>query len=150
MLYLELMVAEQKYLLDSSCVEEVLPIAKLRKVSKAGEYISGLLNFRGFPIPVVDIGFLLSGKKTKYFMNTRIVVVKVSTEISMCSRFGIIVEHLNATKRLSDEVEYNTAYYKNKTPYLGGVITTDAVDMVQKINILELVTEELRQVINAC
>ncbi len=78
MLLLILKAGANRYAIDIVRVIELVPRVELRAIPHAPSFLSGLLNYRGKVIPVIDLGLLLSGASCRDCLSTRIILVNDS------------------------------------------------------------------------
>jgi chemotaxis-related protein WspB len=76
MLLLLFHVGQERYALESERVVQVFPNLLLKEINHAPEYISGLFNYQGQIIPVLDLSYLIQGKACPNLLSTRIILVK--------------------------------------------------------------------------
>lgn len=69
--------AGDSYAIATDAVVEVVPHALLKIAPGAPAAVAGILNFRGGPVPVVDLSLLLGGRSSESRYSTRIVLVNV-------------------------------------------------------------------------
>ena len=111
-------VGQECYALDCEHILEVVPRVNLKPISHAPKYVAGLLNFRGVPVPVVDLCQLLEGRPSSSRLHTRIVILRHEEHT-----FGIIVEQLTETMYRKKEDFVDAGVRMKEIPYLGGVFT---------------------------
>ena len=78
MLLLLFEIGEGRYAMGIDDIVEIVPFVKLKKIPMAPNYISGLMNFRGTPLPVIDLSILIEGSPSEPRMSTRIIIIKYS------------------------------------------------------------------------
>ncbi|MEJ2689734.1 MAG: chemotaxis protein CheW [Deltaproteobacteria bacterium] len=100
MLLLRLQTPKNRFLLDASVITEIIPLVFYHKVAHSPAYLVGMINFRGQPVPVVDLGLLLEEVPCQERMNTRIILVKVALNDDKKLLLGIIAENISGTLRL--------------------------------------------------
>lgn len=76
MLLLMLETNDGRYALNVQHVIEVLPLIKTKRVPSAPAYVSGMINYRGTPVPVFDLCSLEGGETCRKFYSTRIILVR--------------------------------------------------------------------------
>lgn len=76
MLLLLFHVGHERYALESERVVQVFPNLLLKEIRHAPDYISGLFDYRGQIIPVLDLSHLIQGKACPNLLSTRIILVK--------------------------------------------------------------------------
>lgn len=77
MLYLLLDAGSDTYALATAAVAGVVPYAALKSAPGAPLAVLGILNFRGQPVPVVDCGVLLAGRRCPLRFSTRIILQRL-------------------------------------------------------------------------
>lgn len=105
-------IGSERYATSVQHILEIIPKVPLEKITNAPEYAAGLLDFRGVPVPVVDLSWLVYGTSGESCYHTRIVIVQsldnkhvlglvaekvtgtVQYEISDFADSGIRIEHL--------------------------------------------------------
>lgn len=127
MLYLLVQVGGQRYAIDARHVHAVLPLIDIRAVTSANQALVGVLDFRGAPVPVVDVSVVVLGRPAARRLSTRIVV----TSAPGSGLRGILAEGVTETFRLgapdaAGEVALN-----------GGAsrLTLDAEGVVQHVDL---------------
>lgn len=122
MLFIALKIGKGDYALAASSIVEVLPLVNLKPVPRAPKGIAGLFDYRGVPVPVIDLSLLATGVPCRDSMTTRIAVVNYAGSNGKLNRLGLVAEHL--TNAFHEEA---TAFEPPgvaplETPFLGPVI----------------------------
>jgi len=135
MLLLLFYVGDDRYALESNRVVQILPNLTLKKVYHAPNYVSGLFNYRGQIIPVVDISYLLRDQASPDLLSTRIILVKnqVSAPITSnspstttsSSLLGLRAERVTTTLDLPKTALKDRGMKVEASPYLGKIILDD-------------------------
>lgn len=89
--------AAERYGLEWQAVAAVAPLAKLAEAPGPHTALSGLLDYHGAKIPVVDLCRLILGRPCSRHFSTRILIVDVPV-----GRVGLMVERANETVDLLD------------------------------------------------
>jgi len=100
MLFIPFETDKYRYVIDASSIQEIIPLVNHVRVPNGPDYVAGIINFRGKPVPVVDLGILLEGKACKRKMNTRVMLVTLFQEAPHLSLVGLIAEKITDTLRL--------------------------------------------------
>ena len=74
MLFLQFRINQDRYVIQASQIVSVIPFLKMRELSGLPDYMTGVISYRGQSVPVVDLSKLLSGRKSKPRLSTRIVL----------------------------------------------------------------------------
>jgi chemotaxis-related protein WspB len=61
MLFLLFQLGKERYALQASRVVEVVPLLELKQLPQAPKGVAGIINYRGRPVPVVDLCALTLG-----------------------------------------------------------------------------------------
>ena len=75
MLMLLFHLENERYALESTQIIEVVPLIELKKQPHAPNYVSGVFNYRGQIVPVIDLCQLIQGKSCHTHLSTRIILV---------------------------------------------------------------------------
>jgi chemotaxis-related protein WspB len=162
MLFLLFQLGADRYALEAARVAEILPLVQVRPLPQAPPGLSGVINYRGRPVPVIDLCELALDRAAHSRMSTRIVLVECEAGLGAGSLIGLIAESVTATFRRerSDFVESGIA--NPATPYLGPVTVlhkgqemsagaaargSGAGELVQWIDPLALLTPAVRAVL---
>jgi chemotaxis-related protein WspB len=133
-----------RYALDASQVVEVLPLLSVKKIPQASPGVAGVMNYRGQPVPVIDLCELALGKPANLRLSTRIILVKYPTgEEGGDHVLGLIAEQ--ATETLKRELDnfVSSGVDIDEAPYLGPVIT-DSRGLIQLIEVPKLLPTRVR------
>ena len=145
MLLVRFMVGSQPYAIPSRSVVEVIPRLSLRSVPSAPRAIAGLFVYRGRVTPVLDLTWLLDGKRCPDRLSSRIVVLDL--DLGKGRRLvGLLAE--GVTDVIVAEGEVQPGLTLRDAPYLGGMVGHEG-DMVQLVEPRELLSEELHQTLVA-
>jgi chemotaxis-related protein WspB len=145
MLFLLFHIANDRYVLEARRVIEVLPLVNLKKFPHAPKGFAGILNYRGRPVPAIDLCELTMNRPATERLSTRIVLVKTS-EDGNNGLLGLIAEHATQMLR-KDPGEFVDPGFKSAgAPYLGPIIL-DPAGAVQWIKTEHLLSERYRQLI---
>ncbi len=77
MLFVKFYLDEYRYVLSTRDVVEIVPGIRLTPVPKVPAYISGLCNYRGKSVPVIDLCELFLDRASSKKLSTRIIFIKV-------------------------------------------------------------------------
>jgi len=128
-LVLALRVGGLHYALPTRVISEVIPLVSLRVVPHAPDYVAGVCNYRGRVAPVVDLGVLISGTRSRRRLSTRIVMVEHTAGAS--GVLGVMAEGVTETLEIDDSLlSAGTQIRSHDTPYLGVVIQHE-IGMIQ-------------------
>jgi chemotaxis-related protein WspB len=145
MLFLSFQLGGDRYALEASRVVEVVPLLALKRIPHAPPGVAGLFNYRGRPVPAVDLCELALHQPATLRYSTRIIIVNYPDAGGRSHLLGLIAE--NATGILRKEsADFTHPGGRSRAPYLGPV-TTDGKDIVQWIYEQRLLSEHDRDLL---
>jgi chemotaxis-related protein WspB len=146
MLFLLFQLGRDRYALEASRVVEVVPLVALNQLPQAPKGVAGIFNYRGQPVPVVDLGALTLGQLASERFSTRIIIVNYPDENGMNHLLGLIAEH--ATELVRKEVKdfVDPGMKLDTAPYLGP-IAEDGNGAIQWIYEHRVLPEPVRQLL---
>jgi chemotaxis-related protein WspB len=146
MLLLLFQAGDQQYALEISRVIQILPRATLRPCPATPDYISGILNFHGTPVVVVDLSRLLNGARSKQFMSTRIIIAEYKGRGGREILLGLMAEcATTVTKKDHFELIDNVL----KTPGVNclGKMFRDGEQLIQLVKVEEIMPAEFENIL---
>src|SRR5688572_9662286 len=108
MLFLLLQLGTDRYALDARVVAEVLPLVTLKQLPRAPAGVAGVFDYRGAPVPVIDLCELTLGRPAQRRLSTRIVLTHHDTGGGERRLLGLIAENATATLR-RDPAEFTAS-----------------------------------------
>jgi len=170
MLYLLFQIGTDRYALDSRDAVEVIPYLALKKIPQSPRGVAGLFNYRGRPIPALDLCQLAFDRPAVELLSTRIIVVRsdkwqvtgvpsdkcqvTSDEQPRSSLsdgeqwLGLIAERATGMMRREEKEFVNSGVKIGAAPYLGPV-TMDGQGVIQLLDVGKLVSNQMREMIEA-
>jgi len=135
----------ERFAMDVADVVELVPCVTLQHLPKAPDYISGLMNYRGNIVPVVDLGMLVGEGPVRVLMSSRIILTKpVKTE----NRYiGLLAEKVTETKRISPEEFTGTGVKADACAFVDKIVM-DSAGMIQVINLQKLLPDDVNIMLN--
>ncbi len=144
MLMLLLNIGNERYAIESRQVVEVIPLVMLKTLPHQPEYITGVFNYRGRIIPVIDLCQLMRGKPSSEYLSTRIILVNYwgsnNTELKAPYILGLMTEQVVETLHKSESKFADSNIQIDTAPYLGKMIVDDR-GMIQCLRIEYLLSE---------
>jgi len=140
-LFLKFQIGVEAYVLDTAQIAEVLPLVNIRSIPKAPAGIAGLFDYRGTPVPVIDLSELALGRPSQRHLSTRLVVVRHGNHL-----LGVIAEQATETIQ-RDAADFTASGVTNKdAPYLG-LVTQDGGRLIQWIEVHKLLPASVSSVL---
>ncbi|MBU0728907.1 MAG: chemotaxis protein CheW [Proteobacteria bacterium] len=88
---------EGRYALATDLIVEIVPLIKMKKIPKAPDYVAGLINYRGNPVPVIDLCSLTEGNPCTPLFSTRIIIINYPFDNNTSKTLGLIAERATET-----------------------------------------------------
>ncbi len=169
MLYLLFQIGNDRYALEARHVVEVVPFLELKRIPHAPRGVAGMFNFRGQPVPAVDLSELTFGRPARELFSTRIIVVKLPPPTRPASPvqspaaalrdsglgtppsgqpacLGLIAEHATGMMRREARDFVASGVKISNAPYLGPVVMDDQ-GVIQLLHTEHLLSETLRDLL---
>ena len=147
MLFLLFELGADRYALDALQIAEVLPLVAIKHIPQAPPAVSGVFNYRGAPVPVIDVSQLTLGRPAARRLSTRIVLVHYPCgDDGATHLLGLIVEKATQTERHAPADFVASGITSADAPYLGPV-ATDARGLLQWIDVQTLLPPAFRDML---
>ena len=147
MLFLLFQLGQDRYALEVSRVIEVLPLLEIKRLPQAPKGVAGVFNYRGRPVPAVDLSELTLGQPVAERMSTRIVVVSYRGSSGSTHLLGLMAE--NATEILRKEAKdfVDPGVKIGAAPYLGPVLMDAQGRPIQWLHEEHLLSEPIEHLL---
>jgi chemotaxis-related protein WspB len=131
-LYLCLQLGRDAYLVEARRVVEVLPLVQLKHVPQAPPALSGVFQYRGQPVPLIDLSQLALGVPARRWFSTRILLLRDGTPEGgrLC---GLIAEKVTRTRRFEPGAFADPGTGSAAAAFLGPVVA-DGTQLLQLID----------------
>ena len=143
MLLLSFHIGTKQYAVAATQIIEILPLTLFQSLPQTPDFIVGLLDFRGKPVPVIDLCQLTEARPYNKVLSSRIILVNYSAADSNQHPLGLIAEKVTETVTIPTEQFTESGIKLEATPYLGRVTNNDGT-MLQYVEINELLPEEVQ------
>jgi len=130
-----------RYALDINQIIEIVPLVKLKKIPTTPEYVSGLMNYRGQGIPVIDLNQLIDSVPFEDALSTRIIIVNYPVKGMDDKSLALIANNVTETVRTKLTKPPPAGVLMDKSLY-DGEITPETSDMIQWFDIIKMLPEE--------
>jgi chemotaxis-related protein WspB len=148
MLFLLFQLGKDRYALEASRVVEVLPLLELESLPSAPRGLTGLFNYRGQPVPALDLCELLLGRPARACLSTRVIVIHYLDGHGAARMLGLIAERATEMLRCDPKDFVETGMRVAAAPFWGPV-RMDANGPVQWLQTQRLVPEPVRELLFA-
>jgi chemotaxis-related protein WspB len=121
MLFLVFQLGVDRYALDAKRVAEVLPLVDIKQIPHAPTGVAGVINYRGTPVPVIDLTLLTLGHPARRCLSTRIVLMRDTSSWGDSRMLGLMAEHATEIVRREPAEFVASGIANGAAPYLGPV-----------------------------
>lgn len=132
MLFLLVQVARQRYALEAGAVEEVLPLVEARGMPRAPAALAGVFEYRGVPVPLVELGVLAGDAPARRCLSTRILLVRLPGQARR--PVGLIAGQATRTARIEAGAFHDAGVRVGEAPWLGPVASFENT-LLQRIEL---------------
>lgn len=146
MTFLLFQIGAERYALDVRRIAEVLPLVTLKEIPKAPSGVAGVFDYRGTPVPVVDLTEMTLGRRAQQRLSTRIVLVRYPVAGQGERLLGLIAERATDTMRREAADFVDPGIASEGARYLGPVCS-DARGFIQRIEVEQLLSETVRELL---
>jgi chemotaxis-related protein WspB len=146
MLFLLFQLGSNRYALEASRIVEVVPLLALQPVPQAPKGVAGIFNYRGRPVPAVDLGALTLGHPASERFSTRIIIINYPDDRGANHLVGLIAEHATELLRKDAKDFVDLGVKLGSAPYLGPILMEGA-SSIQWIYEQRLLPEPVRHLL---
>jgi chemotaxis-related protein WspB len=145
MLFILFTLDSERYVIDATQVERLMPLAPQsppKAIPGAPSWVAGVLDHEGAPLPVIDLPALALGRPAAQLMSTRVVLVRYP-QAGAVRLLALLLEGATRTLRLDAEAFHETGIDVPHARYLGPV-ASDAGGLVQWIRVEHLLPDHVK------
>lgn len=146
MLLLAFRLGGDRYALEARHVIEVLPLVDIRPVPQAPRGVAGFFDFRGVPVPVIDLSVLMIAQPSRPSLSTRLVIVGYPDSTGRRRPLGLIAEKATRTLERQPSQFVDSGLSHESAAYLGPVASDDE-GLLQCIDVQRLLPVAIRDVL---
>jgi chemotaxis-related protein WspB len=146
MLFILFQLGRDRYALDAAQVAEVLPLMELKAIPHAPPGVAGAFNYRGAPVPVIDLSEIALGRPARPRLSTRLLLVHYPDATGAPRQLGLIAERATETLRCEPADFVPSGVASDGAPYLGPVFASPR-GLIQWIELNQLLPASMRDVL---
>ena len=146
MLFLLFRLQDDCYALDASQIVEILPVCSIKKLSGAPPGVTGLFNYHGAFVPVIDLSQLVLSRPARLRLSTRIILLRHSEGNTNPRLLALIAEHATETMRFEPADFVSPGIASKNSIYLGP-IANGPRGSVQRIELNKLLPAHLHDLV---
>jgi chemotaxis-related protein WspB len=144
MIYLIFELGGDRYALAAQQVVEVLPLMDSKTLPGAPTGVTGLINYRGKPVPLVDLTLLLLGQPCARRMSTRIILLSSVTASGEPHLIGLLAERVTETIRRQDS-DFKHVSTGSRSSTISGPVLTEGSTLVQRVDVHDIVPRLIQE-----
>ncbi|CUI08336.1 Chemotaxis signal transduction protein [Janthinobacterium sp. CG23_2] len=122
-------------------VARVLPAADLKAIPLAPDYVAGLLDLHGAPVPVIDLSALAGAPSEQLWYDSRILLVDYPLADGATRPLGLLAEHVIGVDTIDSAALADAGVAG--APFLGQV-AADGAGMLQLVSLAQLLSAAVR------
>ncbi|OZI39942.1 chemotaxis protein CheW [Bordetella genomosp. 5] len=143
-LYLLFRIGQDRYALEARDLVTVRPLVQLKAIPHAPDYVAGVFDHEGVPVPVVDVSALAGAGPAPRLTSTRMALARYRPDPGGASHvLGLILPGATETAHFDPATFQPSGVTQEQARYLGPVLN-DARGMVQKVYVQDLLTDAAR------
>jgi chemotaxis-related protein WspB len=143
MLFLLFRLGEDRYAIDAACVSEVLPLVDITRIPWAPDGIVGICDYRGAPLPVIDLSQLRLGRPAQRRLSTRLIIGRYTDDAGQVRSLGLLAENATEILRREPHDFVDSGVAGDLDRYLGPV-SADAREVIQRVDFRRLLPPNVR------
>ncbi|SAL73185.1 chemotaxis-related protein [Caballeronia peredens] len=152
MLFVQFTLGPDRYLLDSTQVERMLPLAPLKALPGAPAWVAGVLDHEGAGVPVIDIAALALARPSRERLSTRLALVAYPRRgddgAVTHHRLGLLLEQATRTVTFDATAFTDAGIDTPHARYLGP-LTRDDAGLLQWVRIEHLLPDDVQALLFA-
>ncbi len=131
MLFLLFQLGADRYALDIRQIAEVLPVVQITPIPNLPAAVAGVFNYRGVPLPVIDLSQLILRRPALNRYTTRLIIVHYPDASGAARLLGLVAERATETVR-RDPADFVTAGGGGPAAPNAGPFAIDSAGFIQR------------------
>ena len=146
MLLLCFSLGDERFAMDASMVQEIVPRVRLKKLPETPPWVAGVICYHGQAVPVIDLCALHINRKASAYLSTRMILVHFTASDQTEHLLGLLAERVIETCRFDRKDIQPSGVETPDALDLGGIIH-DPKGMLQWVDIDKLLPEPVQGLI---
>ncbi|MFQ5469540.1 MAG: chemotaxis protein CheW [Gammaproteobacteria bacterium] len=142
MIFLVFKIGSDRYVVEAKKVVEIVPMVNLKQLPGSASHVLGLMNYRGLPVPVIDLGRFSQEKNAEKNMSTRIIVLNHFDEKNNPFTIGVVAEDVTETID-RDLSQFVKSAASDSGDTLLGSVTIDGDEIIQMVDVSNLLSPDV-------
>jgi chemotaxis-related protein WspB len=148
MLFLLFQLGADRYAIEAQQAVEVVPLLELKRIPQAPPGVAGIVNYRGRPVPTVDLCALTLGRPAREQLSTRIIILRLTDAAGRPQLIGVVAERATDLLRKEGREVFQPGAPPARGGFLGPVMM-DEKGFLQLVRPDHLLTESVREALFA-
>jgi chemotaxis-related protein WspB len=146
MLFVLFQLGADRYAISAASLAEIIPMVRVKALPLAPKGVAGMINYRGQPIPLLDLCELATGSHAASKLSTRILIAHFQGFDSSQRLLGLLAEKTTETIRLDENSFSASGVDLPEAPYLGPV-ARDASGLIQRVEVSKLIPAHIQNLL---
>ena len=146
MLFLLFQLGKDRYAIEAAKIVAVLPLVIPKAIPHAPPAVAGVFEYRGTPMPLIDLSQLALGRPAKPHRSTRIIVVHYEVNDGEEQQLGLIAEQALETL-VRDPAEFVPSGVSSDGARYLGPVASDSRGLVQWVQTDHLLSDSVRELL---
>ncbi len=125
MMFLTFTISNKEFAINANEIHEILPLVKIHPLPKPSAKFIGYINYRGQPVPVMDLGVFLGFLPVEAKLSTRIVIINFLQENGNQLLLGLLADNATDLEKFDEQNIKTPKIDVNKHPLIQGVVFKD-------------------------
>lgn len=147
MLLLTININDEAYGIDAKHIIEVIPLVILQQVPHVDECIRGIFNYRGTPVPVVDLSIFFNHHACRGSFGTRIIIIHINMRDGTIKAVGLLAEHVTKVIKCNPQDFRSNGISANHAQFLQSVYQHEN-GIIQIIDVKKVIPDSISQQLN--
>ncbi len=130
-------IGTDRYGLPLRAVSRVLPVMAMKQIPGAPDFVAGLMDLHGMPVPVLDVSRLAGVAVEQIWLDSRIVLIDYRIDDAGQRQLGLLVEHVAGIDDVAEATLHDPGI--DGAPFLGQVAAS-----LQIVEVNELLAPDVR------
>jgi len=130
-------IGTDRYGLPLRAVSRVLPVMAMKQIPGAPDFVAGLMDLHGMPVPVLDVSRLAGVAVEQIWLDSRIVLIDYRVDDAGQRQLGLLVEHVVGIDDVAEATLHDPGI--DGAPFLGQVAAS-----LQIVEVNELLAPDVR------
>ena len=130
-------IGTDRYGLPLRAVARVLPVMAMKQIPGAPDFVAGLMDLHGMPVPVLDVSRLAGVAVEQIWLDSRIVLIDYRVDDAGQRQLGLLVEHVVGIDDVAEATLHDPGI--DGAPFLGQVAAS-----LQIVEVNELLAPDVR------